>query len=534
MRRFLLCTFLLLLTLAVASVVDSSGDWLDSTDLHLGGTLEARLDAECSSGFFDHRYEPTARRDRSDERLGRRERHAPRRVPEGIRFRYRDRGYAEVLLQGSFADWEPEPMGLSADGEVWEITRPLPPGRHRYRFVVRYEDGRERRRVDPSHSRRVRDEERGWVSLLEVSADGEIQRGPSEVEGDEWDADDYDLELLADLELDYQRVDGWVLGARPGFRSHEPWSPALEARVAYGFKSDRWQTGLSLLQPLTPHGRLRLVLSGYDRTDFPERTGVGDVENLFSTLMFREDNRDYHRREGVSVGVEAEWAKRLLARLEYRSDEHSSLDRTIRAGWWGREDFLPNPDVDEGIMRSLYARLRVGDELHHLWVGWELSRPGMSSDFDFQQLMLRGRTRARLGRSQYLDFRAQWGGNLGGELPRQKRYVLGGIGTVRGYRYQSLLRGAEGDPTVFGGEQMVLATAEYVLGVQNDVMLAVFADTGMAYADRRADLDPDDWVSSAGLGVILGDDDGLRLDLIKPLDAGGDDLMLQARLERSF
>lgn len=29
------------------------------------------------------------------------------------------------------------------------------------------------------------------------------------------------------------------------------------------------------------------------------------------------------------------------------------------------------------------------------------------------------------------------------------------------------------------------------------ILPAVFADTGMAYADRRADVDPADWVSSA-------------------------------------
>jgi hemolysin activation/secretion protein len=222
-----------------------------------------------------------------------------------------------------------------------------------------------------------------------------------------------------------------------------------------------------------------------------------------------------------------------------RADDYESVGRVIRAGWGGREDFLPNPSIDEGFMRSLYAQVRFGSDLDHLWLSWERSNDDfLSSDFEFSQLTLQGRTRLRMGRHQYIDLRGRFGTNLSGTLPRQKRYLLGGIGTVRGYRYQSLLMAAEeGSSLPYGGERLALFNAEYALGVDDDIHLALFFDSGMAYVDREADVELEDWSSSVGLGVFTGDEDeevDLRLDLIKPLDDGGSDFMVQGRLKRMF
>jgi Omp85 superfamily domain len=543
MRRFLLCSILLALTLLFARAADSTASGRSDSDLgdddysswHGHADFDLHGEEEEILPFFDHDVVPRTETSRSKPSTRRRDEDRPR-VHEGIiRLRYRDRGYDRVLLESDDRDWQPVEMQLDDEGSGWEIELAVPEEELRYRFVVQYDDGRERFRVDPSHSGRERVEDLGWVSVLRFDRSGRIVvRDVERRHPERRRRDDYDLDLFRELELDYQRVDGFLLSTRPRFSSKSQWAPTLASKIGYGLKSDRWSGGVYFLQPLTPSGEFRAVVSAYDQTDFTDRTGVGGLENLFSTLLFREDNREHYRREGASIGLEAQLRDWLLGRLEFRWDEYESLDRVVRAGWWGREDFLPNRAIDEGRMRSLYMRARFGTPLNHFFVGYELSDPSFSSDFDFQQLQLRYRTRLRMGYSHHLDLRVEWGGNLSGELPLQKRYLLGGIGTVRGYNYQSLLEGTAADPESYGGEQMFLATAEYVLGVDDSVQLALFSDAGMAYVDRKADLDPSRWKSSAGIGVIFGDSEGVRLDLIRTLDGGNDDFMLQGRLDRAF
>ena len=55
--------------------------------------------------------------------------------------------------------------------------------------------------------------------------------------------------------------------------------------------------------------------------------------------------------------------------------------------------------------------------------------------------------------------RVKYGTALSGSLPNQRRYLVGGLGTVRGYDYQSLLTG-DRPPGAHGGQQMLLANAE--------------------------------------------------------------------------
>lgn len=518
MKRFIVCMFLLALTLLVARA--ASAESRSSIDHDSAGGTTG------SGDFFDHGLRARSGR---DEAGSWRESSRPRRVDERIRFRYRDRGYERVAIEGDFDGWDTHVLHLDERERYWEIELDLGPGRHRYQFVV--EDGRgvERYRTDPAVRSRRRDEDRGWASEIRVDRDGDV------VTRDRWDRhsdDDLHLDLIAEAGVEYQRADGLFLYGVPRVRSDGPWSPGLEARVGYGFASDEGSVRLTLAQPLTRDGRLRAVISGYDESDFTDRTGVGTFENSLATLAFREDSRDWFRREGLSFGVEADYRRQLLGRLEIRSDQHSSLETEVHAGWWGRERFLPLPVSDQGQMRSLFLRARFGTDLDHLWIEWEHADDDLfSTDFEFTRLEAQYRTRLRLGRQQHLDLRLRYGTTLRGALPRQKRYTMGGIGTVRGYAYQSLLEGTAD----FGGEQMILANAEYVLDVDEDFGIALFYDMGNAWSDRNDPIDLGDLPSSMGLGLLTESrgDGGLRLDLIKPLDGAGD-LMLQGRLQRMF
>jgi translocation and assembly module TamA len=156
-----------------------------------------------------------------------------------------------------------------------------------------------------------------------------------------------------------------------------------------------------------------------------------------------------------------------------------------------------------------------------------------SSDFDYSSLIVQGRVRLQVGWAQALHLRARWGRELGGDLPVQKQFVAGGLGTVRGYNYQSLYS-PSGEPVPYGGRELALLNAEYVLGIHNDLSVGLFADSGMVW-ENAGDLDLGELESSVGVGLILAEpgDNSLRLDFIQPLESGGR-FLVQGRLTRPF
>lgn len=534
MKRFLILSGLLLLVLLCADAWTADAAGLLTVEAEFGDDFDEGGGTTARHHFFDHAFVPRvsreARRWRADARPG------VEAVDGRIRFSYRDRDYDAVSLLLDTDDWQPRPMQLDPRGEVWELSVDLEPGQVAYQFRVRRDDGSVRERTDPTNPTRRREPERGWVSSVEIGPEGEVRLRSREHSREEERLESYDLHLFTGFGADYQRVDGFVLRASPRFQSRDPWAPVIDTRVGYGFSSEQGMGRVHFLQPLVSGGRVRAVISGYDFSDYTDRTGVGDTENSLATLIFREDSRDWYRRKGLSFGVEVEQVRDLLVRLEFRSDDYASMPRTVIAGWGGRGDFMANPEIDEGIMRSLLLRARWGSDLTHLWVQYENGRSDwFSSSFDFQQLIVQGRLCWRIGWAQTLHLRGRWGTRLAGELPVQKQFVAGGLGTVRGYPYQSLYTPTGEDGVVpYGGDQLGLFNAEYVLGLHDEIGVGVFFDSGMVHGSTGG-LRLDDFRSSMGLGLILTEpgDSSLRLDFVQPLESGGS-LLVQGRLTRPF
>ena len=101
------------------------------------------------------------------------------------------------------------------------------------------------------------------------------------------------------------------------------------------------------------------------------------------------------------------------------------------------------------------------------------------------------------------------------DVPADKRFYVGGGGSVRGYKYQSIGPLEDGDPV--GGKAMATASAEIRARMPGDVGAAVFIDGGTAYPDSRPDSEtPFRWGAGAGLRYYLGVAP-LRVDVAFPL-----------------
>ena len=295
------------------------------------------------------------------------------------------------------------------------------------------------------------------------------------------------------------------------------------------------------MQPLTPENYLSFKASAYSQTDFTDQTGIRDEENSLAFALFKKDFRDYYRREGASlclIGSDFKWW-RIEAGVHL--DDYFSMKQMANWSIWG-DEVADNPEVDEGIMRTVFADMTLGYCFNNISVGYERGGADiMKGDFEFEQITAQYRARLPLGYQRRIDFRVKAGTALSGSLPRQKRYLLGGLGTVRGYEYQSLLSTQEigGSPEVDlddilspGGEKMFLANMEYKMGWDHDFSLVFFADAGMVWFDHDQDVSVDDLKSSAGIGFIVGD--AMRINLIKCLDGSEDDVVVQARICRMF
>ena len=527
MKRFLILCGILALLLMLADVLPARAS--GSVSVELGTELDDGGGRTARQHFFDHDYRPLS--DRLKDKWRDSDRPGVERVDEGYRFNYRDRGYAAVWLRVESMEWESVPMELDHDLDLWSVVVELEPGTLNYQFRVERDDGTLRDRTDPTNPTRRRDAEEGWLSRLEIERDGSVRIRERKRDDDRAN---FELNLFNGLGLDYQRVDGLFFRARPNFSSRDPWAPAIHTMVGYGRSSEKGAGRVDFIQPLVAGGRFRAVIAGYDFSDYTDRTAVGDTENSLATLVFREDSRDWFRRRGLGFGLELEQMSNFLVKLEFRSDDYGSMPRRVQAGWGGRGDFMVNPEIDEGLMRSLLLRARWGDDLTHIWVEYENGSSDLfSSEFDFASLIVQGRVRLQIGWAQALHLRARWGSEVRGDLPVQKQFVAGGLGTVRGYNYQSLYSPST-VPVPYGGDELALFNAEYVLGIHNDISVGVFADSGMVW-ENAGDFDFSELKSSVGVGLILAEpgDNCLRLDFIQPLESGGR-FLVQGRLTRPF
>lgn len=109
------------------------------------------------------------------------------------------------------------------------------------------------------------------------------------------------------------------------------------------------------------------------------------------------------------------------------------------------------------------------------------------------------------------------GGDGLASIPANRRFYLGGGGTVRGYSYQEISP-RNGDDEILGGRSYVNATVEARIGITETIGLVPFVDVGTVSAKTAPDFS--DLRAGAGLGLRYNTPFGpIRLDVAVPLNA---------------
>jgi hypothetical protein len=363
------------------------------------------------------------------------------------------------------------------------------------------------------------------------------------------------LPNLGDREDWFSAVDGFVpsIGFGAAVFDHRRFNHAyIAGHLSYKMSPDRVGYALGFERPLLSSTRLYLGGEVHDLTATDDTWRVSSLEASLDAIAARKSFRDYYRRRGVQVHAAVRVQRQIELLFAWRGERHEPLlaasDFSI---WNGDERFRTNLPATDGRLNALvigasvdshgfdrdslaatYQRHQLeaafgerlrgserGDET--VWrVDWtsELSAPdALGSDFDFQRHIVAGRVRRPLSPHQELRARAL-GGWSSGDLPPQRMFAIGGIGSVHGYEFKEAT-----------GDGMALMNLEYALGRLSGPHIVAFFDAGRVSASRVNDTR---WLKGAGLGLALSD--GLRVDFGYRLDDIPDSLQVLLRFGRTF
>jgi hypothetical protein len=302
-----------------------------------------------------------------------------------------------------------------------------------------------------------------------------------------------------DLAPFYNRVDGFAPGAAVDLTVLDRSSfhhTNLYARASYGFAAEAARYAAGVRRAFGPGERVTFGYEYHDLTDTDDAFRRDTVEErrrgrnwLFSIV------EDYYRRKGHEAYVFVRPSPRLHLGVSGRSDDYESLpveadDRLFLVARRPR----PNPEVTEGRARSLLftARWAAADALYegsgaerdsflvrNPYGGpYERSQRARvdasleiaGGDVSFRRGIVHGRGTRDLGDRVSLELRGLVG-FTSGEAPPQRRFALGGAGTLRGYAFKE-----------FPGDHLALATAEVAYrGLSRYPTLRAFYDGGAVF-----------------------------------------------------
>ncbi|MBN2009183.1 BamA/TamA family outer membrane protein [candidate division KSB1 bacterium] len=352
--------------------------------------------------------------------------------------------------------------------------------------------------------------------------------------------------------LRYNRVEGLFIGYE--IPEHTGWDndrhSQLYGHIGYGFKTGepRYQIGMNRWIFNT----FRFTIGGeyHDITDTEDYWVIPTVENSLAAFFLKEDFQDFYRCVGASGYIIQNITPHFRIKAGYHKDEFYSMDKhDIWSLFGGDKVYRPNPAIDELEYKSVRAEIGLDtrNDFDGPTQGWLIQLVGEFANndlndngVDFDRYILDIRRFQPIGHGENLDFRVR-AGSARGYLPLQYRYDLGGLSTLRGYRFKEFS----------DGDRMLLANLEYRIyggmGMLEDIdiledwNLIFFSDAGWVWnADKPNsfengfdDLDWDSFKTSVGIG-FTNYEGNVRLNIAKRLDDTNRDVVITFRVKRPF
>jgi hypothetical protein len=382
---------------------------------------------------------------------------------------------------------------------------------------------------------------RGDVVTLKGRADvardasvyGNVLSGPDGDRGRKHRFHRRESELEVGARLSYNRVDGIAPYMSLGYDDTDSLLPRMWIEAGYAFESKRWRYEIGLEQSVLRTTPIMVGGALYRRLASEDTAIVSREENTAYALLFTEDFMDYYEAEGGRAWVKAKPISSLTIEGGYRFEDTRWFN--ARNNLWslfgGDKRFADNfasvgaayrvpasVEIDSSTNAAWYANVlwdtRDGEEPleYSAWTAagsCEWSHPDFNSDFDYRRYKAEVTRLQRLNRRIMLVVKGTYGGS-DGYLPMYKRFYLGGLGTLHGYRHKEYM-----------GTRFWTVNTEYRLEFpRTDLAVSVSWDVGRISNDTRFRAG-DDVKHSLGASVSLGDD--FKVTLAKRLDRSYDD-----------
>ncbi|MEK7774829.1 MAG: BamA/TamA family outer membrane protein [Candidatus Zixiibacteriota bacterium] len=294
----------------------------------------------------------------------------------------------------------------------------------------------------------------------------------------------------------YNRVDGATPAAGIRFDDPDSLLPSLWVNYGYAFESGRIRFNAGFDQPLYRPTPVFLGGEMYQRLGSDDDWIIDDVENTVFALLVTEDFKDYYEARGGRAWIRIQDSGYWNISAEYRVEETQWFDAqpNLFSLLGGDKRFIPNfghaPGEmrDEGIAEidsSTMAEIQLSAQYdsrddeeplaHSAWImtaalNW--SDPDIGSSFDFRRYMGSIARQQRWTHRTLLTVRASGGGS-DGYLPLHRRFTLGGLGTLRGYRHKE-----------FFGSRWWMANVEYRIDLpKSPLSLGLIYDVGQISND---------------------------------------------------
>ena len=265
--------------------------------------------------------------------------------------------------------------------------------------------------------------------------------------------------------------------------------------------------------------------------------------SIFQRILGYPDHQNYYLRQGVEVGVQ--WSPIMPIhsfKLGMVAESHDSLQKSTdwKSLKWVVKDLAAreNPSITSGKMRSVTFQYDFNTRTDLL--GWhntilvEHSNTAVGSDFDWTRVQLHFRYAFPLENNR-IRTRLLFG-FADTSLPQQRKFVIGGLGGLRGYPLYVPENDTEKNASTkpwygysqyaFMGDRGFLLNVEFHYRLANlsnwnifkNTFLVFFLDEGQVWnvSDKTFSFDPK---ADVGIGLQFHEAGLFRINIAKTLDS---------------
>ncbi len=195
---------------------------------------------------------------------------------------------------------------------------------------------------------------------------------------------------------------------------------------------------------------------------------LSDSEVGLASFLLHRDYRDYYNRHGGSISASAYVGQHIDATISWTDEQWTTPD--ARDPWSllrDNQSWRPNPVLDAGRFHliRLGARYDTRNDATDPWSGWHISGEyeygvGKITEYGptsrairdinptgrnaFDRILIDVRRYNRVSAEGQLNLRLIAGGWLSGDdLPLQRRFALGSVGSLPGYDFRQVLPGTD-------------------------------------------------------------------------------------------